>query len=321
LKDYAIIADRLTKKFGDLIAVNNASFKVRKGEVFAFLGPNGAGKTTTINMLITLLKPTSGKAYVAGYDVTKEPTKARRKIGVVFQDSTLDTNLTAYENLYIHAGIYGYKGQELKDKILELLRFVELEDFKDKLVKNFSGGMRRRLEIARSLIHRPEILFLDEPTLGLDPQTRVHIWEYISKLKEEYNMTVFLTTHYMEEAENLADRIVIIDHGKIIADGSLEELKEMVGKDVIYVRFDKNIDNIEGDFVNYCKKLSDGRIEIGTDNAIKAIPKIFKEASRMGLNILEISYYKPTLNDVFIHLTGRKIRDEETNNIFIRMRR
>jgi len=321
LEEYAIVVDRLTKKFGSLIAVNNISFKVRRGEILAFLGPNGAGKTTTINMLITLLKPTSGKAYVAGYDVTKEPEKVRKKIGVVFQDSTLDTNLTAYENLYIHAGIYGYRGYRLKEKIMELLKFVELENFKDKLVRNFSGGMMRRLEIARSLIHRPEILFLDEPTLGLDPQTRTHIWDYIVKLRDKYDMTVFLTTHYMEEAENLADRIVIIDHGKIIADGDLDKLKEMVGKDVIYVRFDKEIDQIEWDFASYCKKLSDGRIEIGTEDASRAIPKIFKEASKRGLNILEISYYKPTLNDVFIHLTGREIRDERSTNSNMRRKR
>lgn len=319
--NYAIVAEGLTKRFGNLIAVNNISFKVRSGELFAFLGPNGAGKTTTINMLITLLRPTSGKAFVAGYDVVEEPAKVRERIGIVFQDTTLDTNLTAYENLHIHAGIYGYKNQRLKEKMMDLLRFVELEEHRDKLVMNFSGGMMRRLEIARSLLHKPDILFLDEPTLGLDPQTRVHIWDYIVKLKEEYEMTIFLTTHYMEEAENLADRVVIIDHGRIIADGKPDELKRIVGKDIVYVRFDKDIESIDADFISYCKKLSDGRLEIGIENAVIAIPRIFKEASKRGLEIREISYYKPTLNDVFIHLTGRRIRDEETSNFIRRMRR
>ena len=235
--EYVIEVENLTKKFGDFYAVKGISFKVKKGEVFAFLGPNGAGKTTTINMITTLLKPTSGTIRVAGYDAIKNPNEVRKRIGIVFQDMTLDRELTAYENLYIHGRIYGYKGEELKRRIEEMLNFVELYEHRNRIVKYFSGGMIRRLEIARALIHKPEILFLDEPTVGLDPQTRVHIWDYIKEMKKEHDMTIFLTTHYMEEAENLADRIAIIDNGKIIAIGTVDELKSIVGDDIVYLKF------------------------------------------------------------------------------------
>ena len=189
--EYVIEVENLTKKFGDFYAVRGISFKVKKGEVFAFLGPNGAGKTTTINMITTLLKPTSGTIKVAGYDAIKNPNEVRKRIGIVFQDMTLDRELTAYENLYIHGRIYGYKGEELKRRIEEMLNFVELYEHRNRVVKYFSGGMIRRLEIARALIHKPEILFLDEPTVGLDPQTRVHIWDYIKEMKKEHDMTIF----------------------------------------------------------------------------------------------------------------------------------
>ncbi|PLV60067.1 ATP-binding cassette domain-containing protein [Thermotoga sp. KOL6] len=321
-----IVVEKLSKRFGDLEAVKGVSFSVKKGEIFAFLGPNGAGKTTTINMLTTLLKPTSGKAVVAGHDVVKEPKEVRKKIGIVFQDQSLDRELTAYENMYIHGRIYGHSGEKLKKKILELLEFVELLDFKDKPVKTFSGGMARRLEIARSLIHEPEVLFLDEPTIGLDPHTRAHIWEYISKMKKEHNMTIFLTTHYMDEAEQLADRVAIIDHGKIIALGSPDELKQLVGKEVIYVKFADSVDCIESEIIKECKKLSDGRLELNVENSSTAIPKIFEIAQKKGIRIEEITYHKPTLNDVFLHLTGRELREEEAENFFktvarMRMRR
>ncbi|MEM2935501.1 MAG: ATP-binding cassette domain-containing protein, partial [Candidatus Thermoplasmatota archaeon] len=224
---HAIVVENLTKRFGDILAVNNISFKVNKGEIFSFLGPNGAGKTTTIHILVTILKPTSGNAFVARYNVLKEAREVRKRIGIVFQEPSLDTNLTAYENLCIHGGIYGYSRSDLKNKIDELLKFVELENFKNKVVKTFSGGMARRLEVAKALIHEPEILFLDEPTIGLDPQTRSRIWEYIEKLRDEKDITIFLTTHYMDEAEQLSDRIAIIDNGKIVAYDNPENLKSM----------------------------------------------------------------------------------------------
>lgn len=307
---YAIEVHNLSKKFDKHVAVDDVSFNVKKGEIFAFLGPNGAGKSTTINILTTLLWPTSGSAKISGFDVSKDPKKVRKTIGIVFQDSTLDNQLTAYENLFIHGKIYGYKGEQLKDRILELLEFVELSEFKDKIVKNFSGGMVRRLEIARSLIHEPEILFLDEPTIGLDPQTRTHIWEYIQKMKDRRNMTIFLTTHYMEEAELLSDKVAIIDHGKIIAEGTVNELKKIVGNDIVYVKFAENPKNLE--YMDY-KILEDGKVSICTENADLEIPKIFEFADEQGLKIQEISYKKPNLNDVFIKITGREIRAEREN--------
>ena len=312
--DYAIEVKNLTKKFGNFCAVNDVSFKIKKGEIFAFLGPNGAGKTTTINMITTLLRPTSGSIKVAGYDTVKHPNNVRKMIGIVFQDPSLDRELTAYENLYIHGRIYGYKGDDLKNRINNMLKFVELENHANKIVKTFSGGMARRLEIARSLIHKPEILFLDEPTIGLDPQTRSHIWEYIKRMKKEHNMTIFLTTHYMEEAESLADRIAIIDNGKIIAIGTVDELKSIIGNDIIYLKFADN-PNIE-DVKNVLNEhFGNGNMvnkifEIKVKNANESIPKIFEIALKKNWEILEVSYRKPTLNDVFIHLTGKSIREE-----------
>ncbi|HDN73982.1 ABC transporter ATP-binding protein [Archaeoglobales archaeon ex4484_92] len=300
-----IEAVNLSRRFGEILAVKNVSFKVKKGEIFAFLGPNGAGKTTTIYMLTTLLKPTSGYAKVAGYDVVRDAREVRKRIGIVFQDPSLDRDLTAYENMLIHAGVYGLARREVKEKIDHLLNFVELWEFKDKPVKYFSTGMRRRLEIARSLIHEPEVLFLDEPTLGLDPQTRAHIWDYIRSMRDEGNTTIFLTTHYMEEAEFLADRVAIIDRGEIIAEGSCDELKKMIGKDIVYVRANGEI---KLEFAE-AKRLEDGRIRFEVANAAEAIPKIFDAASRSGVKIDEISYRRPTLNDVFLYFTGRDIRE------------
>jgi ABC-2 type transport system ATP-binding protein len=216
----------LTKRFNTLIAVDNISFSVSKGEIFAFLGPNGAGKTTTIKMVTTLLRPTSGKILLNGNDVLQNPKEARRSFGIVFQDPSLDDELTAYENMEFHAVLYKVPKDVRKIRIEQLLTFVELWDRKNDLVKNFSGGMKRRLEIARGLIHHPKILFLDEPTLGLDPQTRTHIWAYIKDLNEKEEMTIFFTTHYMDEAEKVAQRIAIIDHGRIITQGTPNELKE-----------------------------------------------------------------------------------------------
>jgi ABC-2 type transport system ATP-binding protein len=225
-KEKIIEVKNIVKKFGDFTAVNDVSFYVNKGEIFAFLGPNGAGKTTTIKMLTTLLNPTSGDIKINGFSPILEEDKVRHSFGIVFQDQSLDEELTAYENMEFHAVLYKIKSNVMKGRIEELLKLVELWDRKDDLVKNFSGGMKRRLEIARGLIHHPKILFLDEPSIGLDPQTRNFLWTYIKRMNEKENMTVFLTTHYMEEAEKVADRISIIDHGKIVMTGSSQKLKK-----------------------------------------------------------------------------------------------
>jgi ABC-2 type transport system ATP-binding protein len=220
----------LTKKFGDFTAVNDVSFQVEKGGIFGFLGPNGAGKSTTIKMLTTLLHPTGGTVSIDGHDPVKEPDAVRHSFGIVFQDPSLDDDLTAAENMEFHGVLYGVPGKLRRDRTEELLKFVDLYDRKDSYVKEFSGGMKRRLEIARGLLHHPKIIFLDEPTLGLDPQTRNHMWEYLQKLNKDEGVTVFFTTHYMEEADRNAKHIAIIDHGKIIAEGTGEELKQQTDK-------------------------------------------------------------------------------------------
>ncbi len=232
LMDSNIVAvTDLVKKYGDLLAVNNISFDVKKGEIFAFLGPNGAGKTTTIKMLTTLLQPTDGRILLNGIDPVVDSHKARQTFGIVFQDPSLDDELTAWENLEFHGVLYGVPASVRHSRIEELLKFVELWERKDHLVKTFSGGMKRRLEIARGLLHHPKIFFLDEPTQGLDPQTRNGIWNYIKNLNKEEGITIFFTTHYMEEAEKVAQRVAVIDHGRIVAKGSPEELKKQTGKD------------------------------------------------------------------------------------------
>lgn len=221
----------LVKKFKNFTAVDNISFDIKRGEVFAFLGPNGAGKTTSIKMLTTLLNPTSGEVFLNGHHVAENPHQTRKSFGIVFQDPSLDNELTAYENMQFHAILYGIKKEVYKTRIVELLNLVELYDRKDSYVKTFSGGMKRRLEIARGLLHSPAVLFLDEPTIGLDPQTRNHIWAYINNLNKKENVTVFFTTHHMEEVERIAGRVAIIDHGKILIIGTIEEILKKAGKD------------------------------------------------------------------------------------------
>ena len=307
----------LTKKFGDLVAVDHINVSIREGEIFGLLGPNGAGKTTTIHMLATILRPTEGTAIVAGYDIRKDPQKVRKKIGIVFQETTIDRNLTGFENMWVYGRLYGLSGSVLRDKIMELLRYVELEQWKDVPVKKYSGGMIRRLEIARSLLNEPEILFLDEPTLGLDPQTRVHIWDYIKEIKKRENITILLTTHYLEEADMLCERLAIIDHGKIIAMDSPDKLKEMVSGDTIYIKVKKNgmsirrfISTIENSLGGNPKIVNKFTIMINVPDAPSAIPKIFEIANRTSVSISELKYNRPSLNDVFIKLTGRSLRDE-----------
>jgi ABC-2 type transport system ATP-binding protein len=219
----------VVKRYGELAAVNDISFEVKAGEIFAFLGPNGAGKSTTISMLTTMLRPTSGKLYLNSHDVSKEQANARKSFGIVFQDPALEEELTAYENMLVHAVLYGIPKSEQQPRIEDLLRLVDLWVRKDSYVKTYSGGMRRRLEIARGLLHHPKILFLDEPTLGLDTQTRNLLWEYVQKLRDTEGMTIFFTTHYLDEAEEVADRIAIIDHGKIVASGTSKQLTKQTG--------------------------------------------------------------------------------------------
>jgi len=219
----------LTKKYGKFIAVDDVSFDVHEGEVFAFLGPNGAGKTTTIKMLTTLTKPTEGEVFLNNHNVMENPSETRKSFGIVFQDPSLDNELTAYENMQFHAVLYGVPKEVLEERIHKLLKLVELHDKKDQFIKTFSGGMKRRLEIARGLLHNPKVLFLDEPTLGLDPQTRKHIWNYISDLNKEEKVTVFFTTHHMDEVEKMAERVAIIDNGKIVVIGTIEEIKKKAG--------------------------------------------------------------------------------------------
>jgi len=306
----------LTKKYGELVAVNNVSFEVKEGEIFGLLGPNGAGKTTLISMLCTILRPTSGTAKVNGFDIVKEEDKVRKSIGIVFQDSSLDNRLTGMENIELHASLYGVPKNERKKRIKEVLELVGLEDKANILVRNYSGGMKRRLEIARALIHYPKVLFLDEPTIGLDPQTRVNIWEYIVKLAKRENITIFLTTHYMEEADFLCNRIAIIDEGKIIAIDSPENLKRKIGGDALIIEaYEKEKTKQVVSKLSFVKKISevDGKIYVNIENSEENLPSVFEALRNNNIKIKSISVRKPSLNDVFIHYTGKEIRDEIEN--------
>ena len=309
-----IKTNNLTKKFNGFTAVDHISFSVRKEEIFGFLGPNGAGKTTTIKMLTTLLHPTEGSAELSGFDIIKKRDKVREQIGVVFQDPALDTELTGRENLDFHARMYGLDKENRKKRAAEVLKLVDLEEKKDVLVKNYSGGMKRRLEIARGLMHYPTVLFLDEPTLGLDAQTRRAIWEYIKKMNKEEKTTIFLTTHYMDEADYLCDRVGIIDRGKILVMDSTNNLKNDVGNDVITLSC-SNLDEL-------CKRLGeeswiknikqhDTFLTLGVKKGEEKIPVVFEIARNLNIKIKSISVRKPTLDDVFLHFTGRTMRDQE----------
>jgi ABC-2 type transport system ATP-binding protein len=320
-----INVQNLSKQFKSLTAVGGISFSVNEGEVFGFLGPNGAGKTTTINILCTLLTPTSGASEIAGYDCSKNSDEVRASIGLIFQDTTLDVGLTAYENLKFHAYLYNLVRKLTEKRIDEMLDVVELQTRKHDLIKNFSGGMKRRLEIARGLLHYPRVLFLDEPTLGLDPQTRNTIWDFINTLRKKETITVFMTTHYMEEAEN-CDRIAIVDHGKIIALDTPARLKAMVHGDVIHLVTADNrraIEEIRKVFAITARE-ENGGLVIETEKGDEFIPKLLRS---LPMQTVSVSLKKPTLNDVFLKLTGRTIRDgilqddKEVTREFVRSHR
>ena len=309
-----IRVERLTKKFGDVTAVDELTFQVASGELFGLLGPNGAGKTTTINMLSTLLKPTSGAAEVAGFDVAGDRDGVRRAIGVVFQDPALDGKLTGRENLEFHAMMYGLGKAERSARIGEVLRLVDLEDKASTLVEKYSGGMKRRLEIARGLIHRPRVLFLDEPTLGLDAQTRRHIWDYVKKLNQDSAVTIILTTHYMEEADYLCGRVAIMDHGKFVAQDTPAKLKDILGGDVVSLEVEGNTAPLEAvlgetAWVRTCK-LHNGVFSLTMERGERRIPELVQIAQGLGVAVTSVHLRKPSLEDVFLHFTGHTIRDE-----------
>jgi ABC-2 type transport system ATP-binding protein len=314
-----IKVEHLSKSFGSLKAVDDISFEVREGEIFGFLGPNGAGKTTTINMLTTLLKPTSGRAIVAGYDLSKDANEVRRNVGVVPQEYTSDEEMTGYRNIILCADLYGIPRSESKPHAKELLALVELENASERKVSTYSGGMRRRLELASGLINYPKLLFLDEPTLGLDVQTRTAVWKYIKTLKEEYGMTLFMTTHYLEEADSLCDRIGIIDQGRIIKIGTPEELKGSIGGDVIVVGLKETEPDISSDIaqITHVKdvKKTGSSYRIKADNGEDASPQIMDLVRSKGLHVTKISLTRPTLDEAYLELTGRTLREEEANRM------
>ena len=308
-----IEVEDLRKSYGPVEAVKGVSFSVRRGEIFGFLGPNGAGKTTTIKMLCTLLKPTSGKATVVGHDVAGEAATVRSNIGIVFQDSTLDEYLTAEQNLRYHCMIYHVPRHLRDERIGNVLELVGLTDRRSDIVRTFSGGMKRRLEIARGLLHLPKVLFLDEPTIGLDPQTRHLIWEHLREMHRQGDITVFLTTHYMDEADN-ADRIAVIDHGRIIALDTPAALKRMVGGDVVTLATSDNErarEQIQRDFgVNQILH-SNGSLSFEVENGASFVPRL---VSGLSVQVRTVSVRSPNLDDVFLRLTGEAIREEEAGS-------
>jgi len=316
--DQAVAVSGLSKRYGTLEAVKEVSFSVARGEVFAFLGPNGAGKTTTIKMLCTLARPTGGRATVDGFDVQRQPKAVRRHIGLVFQEQTLDDQLTAEENLRFHAVLYHVPRAEVDERIDRVLRLVALEDRRRDLISTFSGGMARRLEIARGMLHTPAVLFLDEPTIGLDPQTRALMWEDVLRLRREEGVTIFLTTHYMDEAE-YADRIAIIDQGSIVALDTPDELKRLVGADTVELT---TADDAAG-----ATRLSDAgfRVKKSEDALVVFVEDGEALVARLievvGVPVSNVHVHRPTLDDVFLHFTGRQIREDHAEHAMpMRMR-
>ncbi len=312
------------KRFGSLTAVNDVDLDIEPGELFGLLGPNGAGKTTLISILATMTDPSSGSATVCGYDVTKEQSSVRSSIGIVFQDPSLDEELTGHENLDFHGRLYGMDANRRRERIEDVLQLVELEDRRNDLVKTYSGGMRRRLEIARGLMHQPEVLFLDEPTLGLDPQTRRRIWNYIKDLNSSVGMTMILTTHYMDEAEQLCSRVGIIDRGVIVALDSPEGLRSSLGGDLLEL----SARPADSGFLDTLSKTDGveeieaeaGTIRLTVTDGDSVLPRIFQHAIGSGIDITSLSLRRPNLEDVFIKLTGREIREETVTDAKDRIR-
>ena len=307
----AVVVSGLTKSYGDIEAVRGIDFQVAAGETFGFLGPNGAGKSTTIKILCTLARPTAGRASVGGHDVVTERDAVRRNIGLVFQDTTLDSYLTGAQNLRFHAELYAVPAAAVGPRMKQVLDMVGLWDRRDSLVSTYSGGMQRRLEIARGLLHAPHVLFLDEPTVGLDPQTRSSIWEYITELKGREDITIFLTTHYMDEAEH-CDRIAIIDHGKIVAIDTPEALKASVGKDRVQIQTADDaaaIRELSGLF-GIEAAIHEGAVTFSVESGEQFVPQLF---ARLSVPIRSVSVSRPSLDDVFMSYTGTTIRDAEAS--------
>ncbi len=307
----AVQVTGLVKKYGDIEAVRGIDFEVARGETFGFLGPNGAGKSTTIKILCTLARPTAGWARVAGHDVVTERDAVRRNIGLVFQDTTLDNYLTGAQNLRFHAELYAVPSAAVEPRMHQVLDMVGLWDRRDSLVSTYSGGMQRRLEIARGLLHAPHVLFLDEPTVGLDPQTRSSIWQYINQLKRREDITIFLTTHYMDEAEH-CDRIAIIDHGKIVAIDTPEELKASVGKDRVQIQTSDDAAAIRelADLFGIGAAVHEGAVTFAVESGEQFVPQLF---ARLSVPIRSVSVSRPSLDDVFMSYTGTTIRDAEAS--------
>ena len=322
---HAIEVDSLTKKFGDFKAIDNISFDVEEGEIFGFLGPNGAGKSTTMMILTTLLKPSSGKVLVGGYDIMSDAKKVREKIGYVQQEISVDEFLTGRENLYLHARINQIPSNMIKSRIDDVLELVELGEKQDHATLTYSGGMRKRLDIANGLLSRPSVLFLDEPTVGLDIQTRRKIWGYIKKIRKDFGMTVFISTHYMEEADELCSRIGIIDFGKIQVIDTPKSMKRAIGNEIISFNLvdgkanqDTLIDQINNiEFVKEVKNKQDS-ITVFSTNSNEVIPKIFQASTNLNMKINSLTLKQPTLDDVFISYTGHDLRDETENKKYSR---
>jgi ABC-2 type transport system ATP-binding protein len=309
---------KLTKSFNGLTAVDKLDIIVESGEIFGLLGPNGAGKTTTISMLCTILKPSSGTAKVNGFDISKEAMQVRKSIGIVFQDPSIDDRMTGRENLFMHANLYGVPTSEQKSRIDKVLKLVELEDRANDLMRTYSGGMRRRLELARGLIHYPKVLFLDEPTLGLDPQTRDHVWKYIRELKEAHDITVVLTTHYMDEADRLSDRIAIMDYGKIIALDTPAKLKETLEGDMVTIKAnspDQLFSLVTEKMGLQNARIVNGTVEVIMKNGKGMLPRIVDMATQNKIFVESISLREPNLEDVFLHYTGRTIRADSSREL------
>jgi ABC-2 type transport system ATP-binding protein len=312
----AIVAEGLVKVYnGSIRAVDGVSFEVAPGEAFGFLGPNGAGKTTTVSMLSAGLKPTQGRAMVGGIEVGRDPEEVKRRIGVIFQESTADGDLTGRENLEVAAGCYGISPSEAHERSEALIEQMQLTDAADRYAKTYSGGMRRRLELAVGLVHRPKILFLDEPTLGLDPQGRAGFWGFIQKLRRETGVTVFITTHYLDEADTMCDRLAIIDHGKIVATGTPNELKDRLGGDVVTLK----TGNDRKDLTELIRPLAgvasvqkqDGTYRIKCASGETFVPIAVEACARAGAGVTGVTVKRPSLDEVFLELTGREFREDE----------